>query len=266
MNLVREIASLGRNARSAANLKVRQPLAKVEVILADTTHQKWLEEHAALIAEELNVKPLNFRQISNNTFHYSVVPNFKRLGPRLGKNMQIAKKLLGEINAITLLAELKSIGKTTLTFPDGSAIDLDTEDIEVRLQAKEGWAAAQGQRVVVVLSTELTPDLEEKGIARTVAHVGNELRKRRDFGHSDRLLCVHFVCDESDYRAAVERHREYICDELLAQDLQVGTFEEYKKQLEMREAHAEKDLIVRVNIKGYDVPVSLLFDVQKLRS
>ena len=60
MNLVREIASLGRNARNAANLKVRQPLAKVEVVLADTTHQKWLEEHAELIAEELNVKAVEF--------------------------------------------------------------------------------------------------------------------------------------------------------------------------------------------------------------
>ncbi len=53
---VRHIASLGRHARMGADLKVRQPLAKVEVILADPTHQAWLEEHAGVIADELNVK------------------------------------------------------------------------------------------------------------------------------------------------------------------------------------------------------------------
>ena len=99
MNLVREISSLGRNARMAASLKVRQPLAKVEVVLADTTHQKWLEEHADLIAEELNVKAVEFTTHGEEYITYSVVPNFKRLGPRLGKNMPAAKKLLAEIDA-----------------------------------------------------------------------------------------------------------------------------------------------------------------------
>ena len=111
MNLVREIASLGRNARNAANLKVRQPLAKVEVVLADTAHQPWLEEHAELIAEELNVKAVEFTTHGEQYISYSVVPNFKRLGPRLGKNMPAVKKLLGEIDAGKLLAELKSAAR-----------------------------------------------------------------------------------------------------------------------------------------------------------
>src|SRR5882757_4090905 len=72
MNLVREISSLGRNARSAASLKVRQPLAKVEVVLADTTHQKWLEEHAGLIAEELNVKQVAFTTRGEDYITYAV--------------------------------------------------------------------------------------------------------------------------------------------------------------------------------------------------
>jgi isoleucyl-tRNA synthetase len=163
MNLVREIASLGRNARNAANLKVRQPLAKVEVVLADTAHQEWLEEHAELIADELNVKAVKFTMRGEEYISYSVVPNFKRLGPRLGKNMPAAKKLLGEVDAGTLLAKLKSTGKAQLRLPDGTAIELDNEDIEIRLAAKEGWAAAQGKGCVVVLATELTPELVKEG-------------------------------------------------------------------------------------------------------
>ena len=98
-----------------------------------------------MIAEELNVKAVEFTTHGEQYISYSVVPNFKRLGPRLGKNMPAAKKLLGEIDAAKMLAELKSAGKATLNLPDGTAIELDNEDIEVRLQAKEGWAAAQGK-------------------------------------------------------------------------------------------------------------------------
>ncbi|MCG8451466.1 MAG: isoleucine--tRNA ligase, partial [Pirellulales bacterium] len=70
MNLVREITSLGRQARSSAELKVRQPLAKVEVILADMTHGAWLESHAALIAEELNVKAVEFATDAQDYIDY----------------------------------------------------------------------------------------------------------------------------------------------------------------------------------------------------
>ena len=86
MSLVREIVSLGRAARMGAKLKVRQPLAKVEVILADRTHQPWLEEHSALIAEELNVKQVEFAEQADQYITYTVLPDLKRLGPRSASN------------------------------------------------------------------------------------------------------------------------------------------------------------------------------------
>jgi isoleucyl-tRNA synthetase len=215
MNLVREIASLGRNARNAANLKVRQPLAKVEVVLADTTHQKWLEDHAELIADELNVKAVEFTTRGEQYISYSVVPNFKSLGPRLGKNMPAAKKLLGEVDASKLLAELKSAGKTALKLPDGSSIELDNEDIEVRLTAKEGWAAAQGKSCVVVLATELTPELVEEGLARDIVRAVQDRRKELGCDFTDRID-VGIASDESPIWDAVMGFEEYIKNETLA--------------------------------------------------
>ena len=103
MNLVREIVSLGRAARMGAKLKVRQPLAKVEVILADRTHQAWLEEHAALIAEELNVKQVEFTEQADQYITYTVLPDLKRLGPRLGKQLPELKKALAAADAGALL-------------------------------------------------------------------------------------------------------------------------------------------------------------------
>ena len=95
MNLIREITSLGRQARSAAELKVRQPLAKVEVILADATHQAWLESHAGLIAEELNVKAVEFTENAEQYIDYTIVPNFQATWPQARQEHAKSKKAVG---------------------------------------------------------------------------------------------------------------------------------------------------------------------------
>ncbi len=107
MRMVREIVSLGRAARMAAKLKVRQPLAKVEVILADREHQPWLEQHAQLIAEELNVKQVEFPARADQYVSYTILPDLKRLGPRLGKRLPEVKKALAAADAAKLFAELE---------------------------------------------------------------------------------------------------------------------------------------------------------------
>ena len=108
MALVREIVSLGRSARMGAKLKVRQPLTQVEVVLADNTHQAWLEEHAALICDELNVKRVEFTEKAEQYITYTVLPDLKRLGPRLGKRLPALRKLLAEADGGRLLGELET--------------------------------------------------------------------------------------------------------------------------------------------------------------
>jgi isoleucyl-tRNA synthetase len=215
MNLVREIASLGRSARSTANLKVRQPLARVEVVLADTAHQSWLEEHAELIADELNVKAVEFTTHGEEYISYAVVPNFKRLGPRLGKNMPAVKMLLSEADAGRLLADLKSADKLRLSLPDGTSVELDNEDLEIRLSAKEGWAAAQGKACVVVLSTELTPELVAEGLARDVVRLIQDQRKEIACQYTDRIE-LGLVTGSPELAAAIQKFSDYIVQETLA--------------------------------------------------
>ena len=151
-----------------AKLKVRQPLAKVEVILADQTHRAWMEEHTALICGELNVKKVEFSDRADQYITYTILPDLKRLGPRLGKLLPSVKKFLAAADGAELLNEMKSQGKLAITVLDQPVV-LDAEDIQIRLQAKEGWAAAQGKACVVVLATELTEDLVREGLAREVA-------------------------------------------------------------------------------------------------
>jgi isoleucyl-tRNA synthetase len=190
----------------------------VEVVLADTEHQPWLEEHAALIAEELNVKVVEFTTHGERYITYSVVPNFKRLGPRLGKNMPAAKKMLAEIDASKLLAGLKSSGKVHLPLPDGTSVVLDNEDIEVRLQAKEGWAAAQGKGCVVVLATELTPELVAEGLARDLVRAIQDRRKEIGCQFTDRIE-IGIVSEAPDIRSTIAAFKDYIKEETLAVDI-----------------------------------------------
>ncbi|HEX4150288.1 MAG TPA: DUF5915 domain-containing protein, partial [Pirellulales bacterium] len=214
MALVREIVSLGRNARTVAKIKVRQPLAKVELIPANRAHREWIEAHAALIREELNVKQVELAARGDQYITYTVLPDLKRLGPRLGKRLPELKKVLAAADAAALLAQLETQGHVDL--PLGSeSITLDAQDLQVRLQAKQGWAAAQGPTAVVVLSTELTPELVIEGWARELVHAIQNCRKERNCEYTDRIV-VGVVTDAEEIRQAVHDFGDEIRGETLA--------------------------------------------------
>jgi isoleucyl-tRNA synthetase len=217
MTLLREVASLGRSARMDAKLKVRQPLSKVEVILADDKHQGWLEEHNALLCEELNVKQVEYTKEADHYISYHIQPNFKRLGPRVGPLMPKVKQALVDADGGSLLRELDDQDKIVLDI-EGESVELDSDDVQVRLQAKEGWAAAQGPSCVVVLSTELTPQLIREGLARDLVRLIQDRRKDLDCKYTDRIH-VGIVTSSNDVQTAVEENADYIKGETLAVQL-----------------------------------------------
>lgn len=214
MELLRDIASLGRGARMDNKLKVRQPLAKVEVVLADATHQAWLEEHDELLRDELNVKRIEYAKDAAQYITYHVQPNFKRLGPRIGRLLPAVKQFLGKADGGSLLSQLSSTGVVSFQV-DGQTVTLDGEDIQVRLEAKPGWAAAQGAGRVVILSTELTPALIREGYANDLVRLIQERRKELDLAYVDRIH-VAVVADSAEVRQAVDENRDHLAAETLA--------------------------------------------------
>jgi isoleucyl-tRNA synthetase len=189
MATLREIASLGRAARMESKLKVRQPLARVEVVLADHKHLGWLQDHDAILREELNVKAIDYPERADEYVQYTVVPNFRRLGPRVGPLLPKVKSALGAARGAELLQQLQDLGHVRLQI-DSQEVILDREDIEVRLQAKSGWAAAQGKQCVVVLSTELTPELIREGLAKDLNRIIGDMRKKNQCRFTDRIRLV----------------------------------------------------------------------------
>ena len=217
MQLIREIASLGRSARMGAKLKVRQPLSKVEVILVDDMDRPWLEEHDALIKDELNVKQIEYTTEANQYISYEIQPNFRKLGPKLGPLLPKLKKFLSSVNGGDLLAQMNEHEYVEFTL-DAKQIKLGPDDIQIRLQAKDGWAAAQGPSCVVVLATELTAELVREGLANDVVRLIQERRKELACDYTDRIE-VGVVSKSDELTRSLQENTEYIQQETLTQRL-----------------------------------------------
>jgi isoleucyl-tRNA synthetase len=141
MAIVRDIVSLGLRVRTDSKLKVRQPLSKAEVTLSRADLDARVSRYAELIAEELNVQQVQFVHGGEEHVEYKVKPNFRRLGPRVGRKMPAVKKAMELADGSRLRASLLVNGKAEVEV-EGEPLVLEMEDVEVSVQAKEGYAAA----------------------------------------------------------------------------------------------------------------------------
>jgi isoleucyl-tRNA synthetase len=172
------------------------------------------------LCEELNVKEIAYTTEGEKYISYIVQPNFKRLGPRVGRLMPAVKQALLATHGASLLDQLRSHGQVVLEL-EGESLTLDREDVEVRLQAREGWTAAQGPHVVVVLSTDLTPELVREGYAQDLKRLIQERRKELQCQYTDRIR-VGLETENDSGWAAVEENRDYLLHETLATEIVRG--------------------------------------------
>jgi isoleucyl-tRNA synthetase len=217
MALVRDVASLGRAARAAEKLKVRQPLSKVEVILADPDlgDEAWLSAHADLVCDELNVKQFEICGEPERYITRTLLPDLKKLGPRLGKDLPQARAAIAGVDAAAILGAIKRRGQAIVPLAGGRELMLEEGDLIVRTTALPGWAAAEGPRAVVVVASELTPDLIAEGLVREVVHAVQTCRKALDLEFTARID-LSFATPAAELRAALETHLDYVAAETLA--------------------------------------------------
>ena len=214
MELVRDIASLGLAARAHAKLRVRQPLALVEIILSRPEHESWLAAHAGLITEELNVRKVEFTTEADHYVEYEVKPNFKAIGPKHGKLAPRIASVLKKLPDPVAARKALTVDGTLKIEVDGQSVELTGEEVEIRLSAKPGWSAAQGRAGVVVLRIELTDELREEGLIRELIHHVQSLRKTRDLAYEARIVLL--VDGSAEFAEIVRRWKTTLHSECLA--------------------------------------------------
>lgn len=222
VSLIRKLVSLGRAARTQARIKIRQPLSKA--LLACPSDASRLEpELVAALVEELNVDSVEWVSLDaiEGERAFSIKPNFKSLGPKLGAMAQKIPAALASHDARPLVESLERLGYFELEV-DGRLIRVAEEDVVVEAGSKPGVAVAIEGDYGVALHTSLDDQLRSRGLARELTHRLQNLRKETGLEVSDRVEL--WIQPDSDGLArAVREHRSEIAAELLAISLEEGS-------------------------------------------
>ncbi|MHC4953176.1 MAG: class I tRNA ligase family protein, partial [Planctomycetota bacterium] len=227
MGMVRQLVALGLSVRANEKLKVRQPLGEAIVVLPDAT---LLDGFTDAIREELNVKTVTASTEPEKYVTFEIVPNFRALGPKLGKAMPQCKQALQQADGSALYNKLESDGEFELDLGDGNAITLTREEIGIRLTAREGFAAASEGEAVVVLDTRVDDALRREGYAREVVHHIQKARKELDLPYEARIEISYET--DGELAAAIAEHGESIARETLATKLEAGPAGEHTAEVD----------------------------------
>ena len=212
MDLVRELISLGRNAREEAKIKVRQPISE---IILDGKNKAIINDLVDLIKEELNVKNVIFTQDLNEYISYDIKPNFKVCGPILGKNIKEFQDKLKDFTQDNI-STLENGNTITLNI-GGNDIDITYDMLDIRINSKEGFNASNEGNNFIILNTTLTDELIDEGIVREFVSKVQQIRKTNDYEMMDNINIYYSHNDE--FNKSIKNYIDFIKKETLAIDL-----------------------------------------------
>ncbi len=223
MELVLEIVVLGRAARNAANIKNRQPIGNMYV-KAEGTLSDFFKE---IVEDELNIKKVTFKEDMEEYLSYSFKPQFRILGPKVGKSIGEIKAALAGLNGHAAKEEMDRTGKLKVTTKSGEFI-LETEDVEVTMAQTEGYLCQRGGNVTVALETTLTPELIEEGFVREIVSKVQTMRKENGFEVTDHITV--YAKGNDKLQDIMKKHEDYIRDIVLADAVEYGSADGFTKE------------------------------------
>jgi isoleucyl-tRNA synthetase len=219
MDLARRIASLGLSARSAAGIKVRQPLAKVlvhssegAIILSD--------DLVEIVLDELNIKDFLTVEEAEQLVSYVVLPNNPLLGPKFGPDFPKVRAALAAADPREVAQKVEAGESVTLSV-DGEQVVLSPTEVLVETQAAEGLNLAADRSLTVAVDTVITPELRAEGLAREVVRRVQAQRKNADFNIEDRITTYYQA--EGDLAQVFQTWGAYIQAETLTTELVAGS-------------------------------------------
>ncbi len=215
MQLAQKISSMILSLRKKHNLRVRQPLNKIMIPLADQKMKMQIEAVRNLILSEVNVKEIEYIEGSTNILVKKIKPDFKACGPKFGKMMkQVAAAITGLSQE--QIYDFEKNKKYSISV-DGSCIDLELTDVEIITEDIPGWVVAVADNITVALDITLNDNLIEEGVAREFINRIQNLRKDMGFEVTDKISLE--VEQHANLSNAVENNFSYICNEILAESI-----------------------------------------------
>ena len=223
MELVMKLASLGHSARNKANRKVRQPLSEVAYSVSNLEEQRVVMKYADILADELNVKHVRILDTASEAVSFNLNPLPRQLGQKYGKDFPGIRKAILELETEPAARSLLAGSPIRVTVEE-TVYEILPEEVEVRTQAKEGFAVASEGAYLASLVTDLTPELMKEGLAREFVRRIQDGRKQKDLEISDRIEITYQA--SPGLEAAVQAFKEYIMGETLCVGLHaVGLLE-----------------------------------------
>jgi len=219
MSTARKIISLGLAARKSAQLKVRQPLKKISVILPEDEAPQLLDGLLDLLTEEVNVKEVEFLKDASSLKRLVARPIFQNLGPRFGKKVNAVAEVIRELPAEKVEA-LRASGSLKL-FVEGQEESIEASEVQIEEVTRAGYVGASENGYQVYLSTELDDKLRGEGFAREVVNKVQNMRKKAGFNVSDRIVLG--IETTPLLQRAVEGFSDYIARETLSEKIQFKT-------------------------------------------
>ena len=215
MGVAQQVVNLGRSARNASKIKTRQPI-DLAVVACAAKQRAAVESLAAVVAEELNVKRIDFVEAASELVSYVVKPNYRTLGPKFGKNMPAVAAAVAALPADET-GDRIATGRSVMVTVDGQEYEFTAEDFAVESHEREGFKVEREGGVAVGLSTVLTPELVQEGLARELVHHIQNTRKTADFQIDDRIHLR--VTGPAEVAEMLAVHGDWVQKETLAVDL-----------------------------------------------
>jgi len=241
MDLAQKITSMILAIRKKENLRVRQPLQRIQIPVLDDSFRKKLENVKDIILSEVNVKELEFVDEKTTSITKNLKLNFKTLGKKYGKLMKAIQQFAGE-KSKAIIEGVERDGKFETNI-DGEAVTLLSEDVEIIPVDLPGWKVMNDGALTVALDITVSAKLKEEGLAREFVNRIQNLRKDKGFEVTDKISLQ--VLNHEEIKNSLLNNKDYICAEILATSFEIV---ETMQSPEAVTVEVDEDISTRVTI------------------
>ena len=217
MQMAQDVTSMVLALRRKVNIKVRQPLQCIMVPVLDEEQKAHIEAVKSLIMNEVNVKEIKFVDGAAGVLVKKVKCDFKKLGPKFGKQMKAVAAAVAEMSQ-EAISELEKNGKYTLNLNGEEAV-IEVLDVEIISEDIPGWLVANEGKLTVALEVTVTEELRREGIARELVNRIQNIRKSSGFEITDKIKIT--ISKNTQTDDAVNEYNTYICNQVLGTSLEL---------------------------------------------